>query len=95
MRKTRSREFWKSTPLENMSRRQWESLCDGCARCCLRKVFFEDTKELVYTRVACRYLDVCTLRCTVYAGRSSISEDCLIVTPENISSCLGAVRKSI
>ncbi len=88
MKKTDSREFWKTTPLEEMSREQWESLCDGCGRCCVRKILFEDTDELVYTRVACRYLDVRTCRCTAYERRSSVSPDCLVLTPANLPSCL-------
>lgn len=84
----RGRAFWKTTPLKRMSRRQWESLCDGCARCCLRKILFEDTSELAYTRVACRHLDLEACRCRSYGRRSSVSPDCLVLTPENISSCL-------
>lgn len=88
MKKTDGREFWKTTPLEEMSREEWESLCDGCGRCCMRKILFEDTDELVYTRVACRHLDVRTCRCTSYEVRSSESPDCLVLTPANLSSCL-------
>ncbi|MFY9398314.1 MAG: YcgN family cysteine cluster protein [Desulfomonilia bacterium] len=84
----RGRAFWKTTPLERMGRRQWELLCDGCARCCLRKILFEDTSELAYTRVACRHLDLETCRCRSYGRRSSANTDCLVLTPENLSSWL-------
>ncbi len=71
-----------------MGRSQWESLCDGCGRCCLRKILFENTGELVYTRVACRHLDPRTCRCTSYAERNALSGECLALAPENLSRLL-------
>jgi uncharacterized cysteine cluster protein YcgN (CxxCxxCC family) len=88
MKKDSSREFWKNTPLAEMSRPQWESLCDGCGRCCLHKILFEDTSELAYTSAACRYLDIETCRCTAYGRRSSLAAECLVLTPSNLPRCV-------
>ena len=62
--------FWEKLALHEMSAEQWESLCDGCGRCCLHKLQHPDTGEVVYTDVACRLLDVSTCRCASYETRS-------------------------
>ena len=76
-----SRPFWETTPLAAMSDAEWESLCDGCGRCCLQKLEDEDTGEVHFTRVACRLLDTATARCRHYADRRAHVEDCLEVRP--------------
>jgi uncharacterized cysteine cluster protein YcgN (CxxCxxCC family) len=68
--------------LEDMTKVQWESLCDGCAKCCLLKLEDEDTLELAYTEVACRLLDMGTCQCTRYPERSVLVPDCITMTPE-------------
>ena len=71
--------FWEAKSLESMSDAEWESLCDGCGQCCLHKLVNEETADVFYTRVACRLLDAETGRCTRYAERLALVEDCLDV----------------
>jgi uncharacterized protein len=79
-----TRPFWRDTPLAAMTRAQWESLCDGCGKCCLLKLEDEDSGRLYFTTVACRLLDHRTCRCTRYAMRTRLVDDCLKLTPENL-----------
>lgn len=75
--------FWEQ-PLESLDREEWESLCDGCGKCCLNKIEYEDTGEVAFTRVACRLLDGESCRCTSYANRHDYVPDCVVLTPERL-----------
>ena len=68
--------FWKARPLGQMSEDEWESLCDGCARCCMVKLEDEDSGEIANTRIACRLLDTQTCRCRDYSNRLREVPDC-------------------
>ncbi|MCX8044326.1 MAG: YcgN family cysteine cluster protein [Desulfobacterota bacterium] len=74
--------FWRSKRPFDMSREEWESLCDGCARCCLHKLEDERTGTIHYTCIVCRYLDCETCQCTCYPQRTKIVPTCLQLTPE-------------
>ena len=76
--------FWRTKPLSEMSKSEWESLCDGCGRCCLNKLIDEDTNQTVFTDVGCRLLDGETCRCTDYAHRQARVKDCVRLTPRNV-----------
>jgi uncharacterized cysteine cluster protein YcgN (CxxCxxCC family) len=78
--------FWKRKTLEQMTKAEWESLCDGCARCCLNKLEEEDTGKLFFTDVACKLLDHETCRCKDYKGRLKKVPDCVLLTPKEVRS---------
>jgi uncharacterized cysteine cluster protein YcgN (CxxCxxCC family) len=81
-----SKKFWQHKAIADMSRREWEALCDGCGQCCLYKLEYADTGEIAYTWVACRLLDIYNCRCTKYRRRKASRKECLCLTPENIDS---------
>lgn len=76
--------FWQTKSLEQMTKSEWESLCDGCARCCLNKLEEEETLRIYFTDVACKLLDGTACRCKDYKNRSALVEDCVILTPETV-----------
>lgn len=79
-----TRPFWRVKTLIEMTAEEWESLCDGCGRCCLVKIEDEDTSRIHFTDLACTLFDGETCRCTDYANRSERVPDCVRLTPANV-----------
>lgn len=76
--------FWRTKTLQEMTPGEWESLCDGCGKCCLHKLEDEDTGDVFYTRVACRYLDHDQCRCQAYSQRQALVPGCVVLTPDSV-----------
>jgi uncharacterized cysteine cluster protein YcgN (CxxCxxCC family) len=76
--------FWKTKRLSQMTRAEWESLCDGCGRCCLNKLEDVDTGNTFFTNVACKLFDAKACRCKDYARRKQKVPDCVKLTPRNV-----------
>ena len=76
--------FWRVKTLDEMSTAEWESLCDGCARCCLVKLEDEDSGQIHYTDVGCKLLDGKSCRCRDYDHRQEQVSDCVKLTPKAV-----------
>ncbi len=78
----RSKQYWNTTPLAELSREEWESLCDGCGKCCLHKL--EDNGEVYYTDLACRFIDLETCNCIDYPNRHTNVPNCIAFGADDI-----------
>lgn len=76
--------FWRAKTLQEMTPEEFEALCDGCGKCCLHKLEDEDTGDVYYTKVACRYLGEDDCRCKEYPRRQELVEACAVLTPDAV-----------
>ena len=81
-----SKPFWKTKTLAQMSESEWESLCDGCGKCCCLRMEDEDTAAIYVTDIGCKLLDNNTCQCKHYATRKKYVPDCVQLTPDNVQT---------
>jgi uncharacterized protein len=77
-------KFWEYKTLSKMSDKEWESLCDGCGKCCLNKLIDDETEDLHFTNVACHLLHTKTCQCRKYDQRFKLVKDCVKVSLDDI-----------
>ena len=81
-----SEHFWEHKSLQDFTEEEWESICTNCGKCCLIKLQDEDTEEIYYTKVTCRYFDKDTCKCTEYLNRCTLVPACIKLTKDNIGN---------
>lgn len=89
--------FWEYKSLDEMTRSEWESLCDGCGKCCLHKFIDDDNagqhtstdeihdgEQVYFTNIICSLFNSKTCSCTQYSKRTELVPDCVQLTRENL-----------
>lgn len=80
----KSEPFWQQKTLFEMTHDEWESICDGCAKCCLTQLQDDETQQLVFTDVACDLLNDGTCQCSDYTNRSTRVPNCITMNKDNV-----------
>ena len=83
---TKNEHFWKTKSLNQMTKAEWESLCDGCGKCCLHKLEDIDTGEISISNVSCSFLDETSCRCKDYNNRQENVADCIQLDLKNLKT---------
>ncbi len=76
-------KYWETKPLSELNNEQWESICDGCGRCCLHKILPEGEATPLLTAISCQLLDLKTCKCSDYKKRFNHVPECLKVSLDN------------
>lgn len=73
-----------ASKMEVKTKDEWESICRHCGKCCLIKLEDEDSGEVYYTNVICRYFDEEKMCCSVYEKRTELVPACLKLSKKNV-----------
>ena len=77
---------WVYKPLAEMSKAEWDALCDGCGKCCVLKLEDADSGEIYATDVGCKLLNCQNAQCQDYENRQTHVPDCVVLNVENLST---------
>ena len=90
--------FWQEKSLTQMTRDEWESLCDHCGKCCLMKLQDDSVDEnsegeednqdpnaVYYTDIVCDLFNQNDGSCTDYWNREKLVPTCLRLTQNNLN----------
>jgi uncharacterized cysteine cluster protein YcgN (CxxCxxCC family) len=69
--------FWETKSLKEMSVAEWESLCDGCGKCCFIKLEDDENGDIYFTQVVCDLIELKTGRCSRYEDRCTLVPNCI------------------
>lgn len=78
-----SSRWWEKKKLEEMDQAEWESICDGCGKCC-RIQLEDDEGQRATTNVVCKYMDMNQCSCTIYETRTELVPSCIELNPVNL-----------
>jgi uncharacterized cysteine cluster protein YcgN (CxxCxxCC family) len=74
-------KFWEIKSLDKLSTTEWESLCDGCGKCCSHKLIDEDRpSEVLFTSITCELFDPMSCTCTDYNNRLDKVSSCIKIS---------------
>lgn len=79
-----SSPWWENKKLSEISRDEWESLCDHCGKCCLIKLEDEEDGQVYYTNVICDLFKNENCHCSDYWNREALVPTCIRLTQDNL-----------
>ncbi|MCB9481722.1 MAG: YcgN family cysteine cluster protein [Desulfobacteraceae bacterium] len=71
------KDFFRFKKMDEFTEYEWELICSRCGLCCMEKLIDSETDELYFTCVSCIYLELDSLRCSVYEKRCEQKKDCV------------------
>ena len=72
--------------MAEMTKQEWESLCDGCGKCCLVLLEDDKTDDIWETNVVCKLFDADRRRCTDYDHRHEKVPGCVQLSADAIDA---------
>ena len=81
---TKENAWWDEKHLSEMSRSEWEQICDHCGKCCLHKLEDETDNTVYYTDIACYLVNKDSCYCGDYENRRTLVPECVQLSVDNL-----------